>query len=135
MPSIPFYYGLRYLVWIFDQNVDVWLKFWFWIQFRFLTNISMLDQNFDFRPKIRCLTKISIFDQSFAKFRYLTKISVLHQNFDFWAKFRCSTKISARSIKFTRILNFVFLTKVRIFGIHIQIDDAESGLYYRPHKL
>ena len=28
-------------------------------------NFSIFDQNFEFRPKFRCLTKISIFDQDF----------------------------------------------------------------------
>ena len=70
-------------------------NFFFWTKFRFLTKISIFDQNFDFWPKFRFLTKISIFDQNFdfrsKKNFFLNKISTfnflaifLHQYWTFW---------------------------------------------------
>ena len=43
-----------------------------------MTKVSILDQNFDVWPKVRCLTNSSIFDQNFvvwSKLRFLVKIS------------------------------------------------------------
>jgi len=53
-------------------------------KFRFLSKISMFEQNFDFWEKFRFLTKISSFEQNFdfcAKFRFLGKLSGSAQNF------------------------------------------------------
>ena len=83
-----------------DQNWYqlTFVKNWnFWPKFRFLTNISIFDYNFDFRPTFRFSTTILIFDQNFyfrPKFLFSTKISIFDQNFDFWPKFWISTKIS-----------------------------------------
>ena len=52
--------------------------------------ISMFDQDSDFWPKWRFLTKIPIFDQNsdfWPKFGFLTKIWIFDQNLDFWTKF------------------------------------------------
>ena len=76
-------------------------KFQFLTNFRFLTKISIFDQNLDFLPKVRfldidfgprflVLVKISIFGQNFdfrPKFRFLPKISIFGQNFNFWPMF------------------------------------------------
>ena len=79
---------------IFDQNFD------FWAKFRFLSNIFIFDQNFDFWPKFRFVSKIFTFDQNFdfwPKFQFLFKIFMFDQNFnfdlnfDFWPKFQFST--------------------------------------------
>ena len=54
--------------------------------FRFLTTISIFDENFDFWRKFRFLVKILIFTENFGfcgKFRFLTKISVFDQNLGF----------------------------------------------------
>jgi len=67
-------------------------------------------RNFDFLPKSRSLTKISIFYQNtdfwpkfrffyqtldfWPKFRFFTKMWMFDQNFDFWRRFRLLTKIS-----------------------------------------
>jgi len=62
---------------------------------RFL-HANFFGNNFDFWPKVRISTKISIFDQNFdvwPKFRCLTKISIFDQNFDFCPNFRFLTKI------------------------------------------
>jgi len=63
---------------------------------KFLTNISIFDQNFDFWPNFRFLTKISIFDQNFdfwPKFRFWIKLSIFDRIFDFWPRFRFLTRI------------------------------------------
>ena len=65
-------------------------KFQFWSKFRFLTKISIFDQNFHFWPKFPFLAKISIFGQNFhfcPKFPFLAKISIFGQHFQSWPKF------------------------------------------------
>jgi len=57
-----------------------------WRKSRFLTKITIFDQNPDFWPKSRFLSKITIFDQNhdfWPKSRFLTKIPIFDQNWDF----------------------------------------------------
>ena len=75
---------------------------------RFLTKISIFDQNFNFSPKFGFLTKISIFEQNFdlgPKFRFLTKSSIFDQNFNFYQNLNFWPKILF-SIKETASLCF-----------------------------
>ena len=83
-------------------------------KYRFLTKISIFDQNFDFRQKFRLWTKISIFHKNFnfsQKFQFFTKISIFNKNFDFPQKFPFSTKISIFDKNFDFQQKFGFLKK------------------------
>jgi len=106
------------------------------IKFRFLTKISIFDQNFDFWSKFGFLTKISIFDQNFyiwPKFRFLIKIWIFDQSFDFWPKFRFLTKISIFDQNFDFWSKFRFLTKIPIFYQHF--DFLHSEIIFWPQNL
>ena len=86
-------------------------------------NISIFDQNFDFRPKFRFSTKISIVDQNFdfrPKFRFSTKISIFDQNFDFSKDFL--TKKTANYFKLSLSL------KVYIFH---SVTPLTSGCFFK----
>ena len=68
-----------------DQNLE------FWPNCRFLTKISIFDQYLDFWPISRLLTKISSLNQNldfWPKFWFFIKISIFHQNLDLWPKSR-----------------------------------------------
>jgi len=68
-----FYYQMLLLNWI-------WLGNRTQIGFLYLTKITIFDQNFDFWPKFRFLTKISILTRSL--------IFEVRPNFEFWPKFK-----------------------------------------------
>jgi len=77
-----FRWNFRFLT-IFEPNFHFDRNFNFWPKFRFSTRISIFDQ-------------ILIFDQNFdvrSKFRFSIKISIFDKNFDFRSKFRFSTNI------------------------------------------
>jgi len=99
--------------------------------------MSIFDQNVDFWPKCRFLTKMPIFDlifRLFTNFRFFTKISIFDQNFgfdknfDFWPKCRFFT------IFFKFRSKFPFSAKIDIFGqnsvfiqIYLKINISESA--------
>ena len=63
-----------------------------------MTTITIFDQNYDFCPKLRFLTKIMIFDKNYdfwQKLRFLTSITIFDQNYDFlaWLRFKKSTSV------------------------------------------
>ena len=102
------------------SSADFWPKFIFvWTKFGFLTEISILDFNFDFWPNLDFLTQNLDFWPKFEflpKFRFLTKISIFDQNFDFLPKFRFFTKISIFDQKFRFLTkNFGFWPKISVF--------------------
>ena len=102
----------------FDQNFD------FWVKFRFLTKLSIVDQTFRF------LIKMSIFVQ---KFRFLIK------NFDFWSNIRFLTKLSIvdQSSRFLIEIsifdqNFKLLPKIQFLNIiYIFTRKIRSKKYYQ----
>ena len=68
----------------------------FWPKFRFLTKISIFDQNFDFWPKCLFLSTISIVDQNldfWTKIFIFDQNVILVQNWDSWSKFQFFTSI------------------------------------------
>ena len=103
-------------------------------KFRFLTKLSIFEQNFNLLTKFNFFNKISILEQNFifwTKFRFLNKISFFDQNFDFWpnfdfwTNFRFSNKISIFEkrfdfwTKFHFWTEFQFLNKISIIKIFI----------------
>jgi len=84
----------------FDQIIKVWLNIeisagHFWSNFRFLVEISIIDQIFDSWPNFRFYTKFSIFDRNFdfwPNFQFLIEILIFDQIFNFLSKFRFLTQ-------------------------------------------
>ena len=91
---------------IFDQNFDFWPKFRFLTKIPIFTKIAIFDLNFDFERN---------FDY-WPKFRSLTKISIFDQNFDFLTKISLLTKISIFD------QNFDFWPKFRFFDQNFAFD-------------
>jgi len=76
-----------------ENCIRPYVQFWpkFWLKCRFLTKISIFDQNVDLWSKCRFLSRMSIFDKnvdSWPKCRFLTKMSISDQNVDFWPKYQ-----------------------------------------------
>ena len=104
-----------------DLNISEFLaeNFDFWPKFRFLTDISIFDRNFDFWPKFRFLTDISIFHRNFdfrPKFRFLNnwilnKSYIFVENSNFWSKSWFWPKSQP---KISTPQKFGFLTKIWI---------------------